>query len=1109
MKKSRYFTIILIVLFSTQLFAQLHIKSTPPSFKYNLSKNIPAVKMPAINVEKLLNEDKAEQGKDVPFRFGKEIKVDYDLNNSGKWEVLPNGDRVWRLKIISEGAITINLIYDWFWLPEGAEFFVYNEDHSKVLGAYTSRNNKETGEFATMPVPGEATILEYFEPKNVTENGIISLKYVIHGYKDIFGYLDDAINDFNGSGSCNNNVICPEGDEWRNEIRSVAMILLGSGTRLCSGSLVNNVRQDLTQYFLTANHCLIGSVGSWIFMFNYESPTCENPTVEPSTDYTVQGAELMANNGDSDFALLKITEQIPDSFYVHFAGWSAEDVPSTQSVGIHHPDGDVKKISFDFDPNSSSDYDPSPYLPDSHWEITNWDDGTTEPGSSGSPLFDQNHHIVGQLHGGWASCESITQDYYGKFAMSWDRGTTPSTRLKDWLDPDNTGIKVLDGWDPSLGDPDSIPPTSITDLSVIDSTSNSLTLQWTAPYDTSFGGVKKYDIRMSTSAINDTSDFNAATQVSFVGLPADSGQTEMLVVTGLNFNTNYYFAIRSSDFWGNVSEMSNVAVGQTYDAPLMDVSTTQIQQILEEPQSATDSILITNVSTNMSTLEFNVELANNTFPDGAVKIAYNTKLVDTERAKDDFTHKKGRETRNFGGNLSGNGGPDLYGYKWIDSNDPNGPTYVWNDISSTGTEATSWNATGTFGPKDEGFVGPIPFGFNFKFYGNTYPEFYISSNGMIMFNVPGQNSFVNTSIPTVGYPDGFIAPFWDDLDGETNGKVYYEQIGNKMVVQFDNWSKFGDSGSLTFQIVMYNTGKIEYYYNDITVTASSATVGIESPDGTDGLEIAYNSVYVENNLAVRISASPDWLTTNYPSGLLFPNQSAQINLVFTTEGLIGGEYTMDVIITSNDPEHPEVVVPVTMSLTSEVPVELTSFDASVSGKSIELKWSTATETNNKGFEIERDNGDGWGKIAFVEGNGTTTKIHNYSFIDVPANITKGVIRYRLKQIDYDGTENYSSVVEVKLIPKEIVLNQNYPNPFNPSTNIKYELPSNSMVKLSVMDVLGREVAVLENSQKEAGYHTVTWNANSFASGIYFLRLSVQSLETGSTKILTKKMLLTK
>ncbi|MBU2625870.1 MAG: thrombospondin type 3 repeat-containing protein [candidate division Zixibacteria bacterium] len=419
--------------------AQISTGGSPPSFAKSLRPDVDSKRMPDVDVQALLAEDAIEEEMGIPFRFGYPHAVTYGLDNSGTWETTSNGDRVWRLKIECPGAYSINLVYDHYRLPVGASLFIYSEDRSFVLGAFTYKNNKDTDVFATAPVPGNVCILEYTEPSSAAFPGELRVSSVIHAYKNVFGKDADG---FGGSGSCNINVNCPDGDDWRDEIRSVVMILTSGGSRICSGSLVNDVENDLTPYFLTANHCL-GGESTWIFMFNYQSPNCNN--INGPITQTVQGSTLLAHYSTSDFALLRLTETPPSGYDVHYAGWSRVDVASPTTVGIHHPSGDIKKISFNYDAVTSTNYLSSSGT--SHWRIDDWELGTTEGGSSGSPLFDDNHRVVGQLHGGYASCSSITSDWYGKFAMSWEGGGSSSTRLRDWLDPNNTGVLYIDGSD--------------------------------------------------------------------------------------------------------------------------------------------------------------------------------------------------------------------------------------------------------------------------------------------------------------------------------------------------------------------------------------------------------------------------------------------------------------------------------------------------------------------------------------------------------------------------------------------------------------------------------------------------------------------------------------
>ncbi len=1087
--------VVLIAFFPSEISAQLSEGGLPYSFSHQLSDSVPAIIFPRVDRDELLRQDSIEQSKGVPFRFGFSHDASINMDNSGRWDILPSGDKLWRLTIVCPEAISVNLLYNHYYLPEGAKFYIYNSSKTEIIGAFTKRNNKDDGLFATGVVRGDTMHLEYYEPSNAEFQGSISISNVIHGYSDIFKEIARR-NDFGTSGSCNINVNCPQGADWQNEKRSVAMILTAGGTRWCSGAMINNVRQDLVPYFLTANHCLTGSSNSWIFMFKYESPNCN--IIDGPLNYTLSGSTLKASNSASDFALLQIAEAPPDSYEVHWSGWNRADVPATSGAGIHHPDGDIKKISFVSVPFEHDTWTGTPA--NSHWR-TRWSAGVTEPGSSGSPIYDQNHRIMGQLHGGPSSCTaSDKSDLYGKFSFSWDYGTSASTRLKDWLDPDNTGVMFLDGWDPSIGTPDTVPPTAITDLSVIAGTSNSLTLSWTAPSDTSYGGVKQYDVRVSTSPITDTTSFYTATRVP-APAPQAPGSTEQLMVKNLSPNTTYYFAIRSSDLWNNKSLLSNMALDTTLAPPVINVTPASITRVISTNSVLTDTIKVKNNSVLPSTLDYTVELANNTFP-GKVQVSLAPLILNSMEG---VAVKKEEPVTSGGQSIDGQGGPDAFGYKWIDSDEPNGPTYIWQDISSSGTAITNWTALGTGNALDDGYAGPFNLGFNFKFYGQVRQQVYIGTNGLLMFNQPSENNYSNTQLPTSAAPNELIAAFWDDLDGRTQGTVHYKQDGNKFIVQYTNWQRYSGNGSLTFQIVLYSSGKIYFYYNSLNATTmNSATIGLENQAGTVGLQVSYNTAYVHNNMAVKIAAEPDWLSTNNLGGTLYNGNSTAIVLNFRSEDFPAGQYRMDVKIASNDPVTPLVTVPVIMVIEGGIPVELTSFTANAIKNNVLLKWSTATETNNRGFSVERKSAgsQNWSPISFINGAGNSTEKHEYTFTD--RSLSPGLYSYRIVQTDLDGAVTYYNAIEVEVgIPEEFSLEQNYPNPFNPLTKIEYSVGEKAHIKLAVYDMLGAEVSVLVNQETEPGYYAVVFNASSLPSGIYLYRL-----EWGN-KSLTKKFTLTK
>ncbi|MCX6283508.1 MAG: BACON domain-containing carbohydrate-binding protein [Bacteroidetes bacterium] len=513
------FSLISLLLTSLAGFSQISQGGLPLSFKnpQGLAAVVPVETMPAVDVNRLVSEDSLNDiHKDVPWRFGENIDVDLGLNNSGHWDVLSNGDRIWRLGIACPGAFSINLTFDHYVLPSGATLFVYNLDRSSVIGAFTDYNNRNDSVFATTLLPGDQITIEYFEPAGTAFHGLLHLNRVTHGYRDGFSY----IKSFGQSGSCNNNVKCPEADSWQNQVNSACMLVTG-GSGFCSGALVNNTSQDGTPFILTANHCY-SNPASWVFWFNWQSPTCTNPSTSPPYN-SISGATLKARNSASDFCLVQMSSVPPANYSVYYAGWNKADIAAASGAGIHHPSGDIKKISYSNQAFASSSWSGTPA--DSHWQVF-WTDGITEPGSSGSPMFDQYHHIIGQLHGGPSSCSSSQEwDFYGKFAMSWEYGSSSSSRLKEWLDPTNIGGDTLGGFDPNI-----IPivhTLAATGVSV-----SSATLNGTV---NPMGLLTSYHFEWGT-----TNAFGNSTPT----LPVGSGSTPVPVteaLTGLSSGTQYFF----------------------------------------------------------------------------------------------------------------------------------------------------------------------------------------------------------------------------------------------------------------------------------------------------------------------------------------------------------------------------------------------------------------------------------------------------------------------------------------------------------------------------------------------------------------------------------------
>lgn len=432
------------VLLSVPAAAQLQWGGAPPSLagapevRTRLAGPAPTVTMEPVDVGALLAED-ALAGKDVPFRFGTTLPVDLGPGDAGAWTGLPDGTRVWRLRIASPGAYSIGLLFSAYELPAGAALYVFSDDLAHVLGAYDDRNNKDNGEFAIEPVPGEAVTLEYVEPAAVAGQGALRVGGVVHDYRDLYALIDKGAGPGDASGACNNDVNCPEGAPWAKEKRAVTMLIIGGS--LCSGALINNSASDGVQYYMSANHC--GSLNNAIFRFGYEKSGCGSGSAP--TNKTVQGSTQMGASSTYDYRLVKITEAIPASYAPYFLGWNRGTTAPPNTIAIHHPSGDVKKISFDNN---------APGKSGSQWRIIQWDDGVTEGGSSGSPLLDNLGRFIGQLCCGAATCSYPFDDYYGRMDAQW-------SQVAAWLDPLGTGATTLAGYDP-YGGP--TPPPSIASL---------------------------------------------------------------------------------------------------------------------------------------------------------------------------------------------------------------------------------------------------------------------------------------------------------------------------------------------------------------------------------------------------------------------------------------------------------------------------------------------------------------------------------------------------------------------------------------------------------------------------------------------------------------------
>jgi hypothetical protein len=392
--------------------------------------------LPPIDLQKVQQEDIIrDQHKDIPYRYGIAFNMNNDLIALGSWSK-DGDDNVMKITISSVAAQSLELKFNQFYLPEGSSLFFKAPNGQLLRNVVLSAENRKDNRFSSGLLLNSQIIIEMRVPISANTNPKLELTKVIYGYR--------SITNINKVGDCYIDINCPEGVNWQIEKKAIARILLGSG-QYCTGTLVNNTRNDGRKYFLTANHCWEAStdVENWDFYFNYESAACDGITPYVAA---VSGSVLRAKNVASDFCLVEITGNIPSTAKPVFAGWDHSGTPRDSSVVIHHPAGTRKKISKDYGLLTSSSWSGCPV--GSHWNIGNYELASTEGGSSGAGLFDKNHKIIGQLHGGSALCGNNLSDDYGKFSFSWNYGSSIATRLQEWLDPINSGVTTLDRWSP-------------------------------------------------------------------------------------------------------------------------------------------------------------------------------------------------------------------------------------------------------------------------------------------------------------------------------------------------------------------------------------------------------------------------------------------------------------------------------------------------------------------------------------------------------------------------------------------------------------------------------------------------------------------------------------
>jgi hypothetical protein len=387
-----------------------------------------------------------DKPKDQPYQFAIPVQVNLTPENAG-YTVRDGNETVWVMPVSSRGALSLNIILSPFDLPDGAYVYVYDYGRQVVRGAFTNESGTNKITMPLLPVPGDRMVLECHFPGKSIPKGTIGVKQIAYDFAGFFGLAGTKDAYYGRSDVCEVDINCSSNSNYLKASHSVVRLLV-AGAELCTGVLVNNTGSDYKAYVLTAQHCIenASDASNTIFVFNYESPWCDGPDL--TNLHSMSGSLLRASNPDIDFTLVELNKFPSLVFKPYFAGWNITAISPSNTYTLHHPEGDVMKISIDDNAPVTASYPVTGYATDGFWRILKWDIGTTEHGSSGGPLFDQNGRLRGTLTGGAATCTSPQNDYFAKLSKMFSITNITDSNLKPWLDPVSTGATIVSGRDP-------------------------------------------------------------------------------------------------------------------------------------------------------------------------------------------------------------------------------------------------------------------------------------------------------------------------------------------------------------------------------------------------------------------------------------------------------------------------------------------------------------------------------------------------------------------------------------------------------------------------------------------------------------------------------------
>ncbi len=797
--------IALLLIASTQLLAKL------PSL--DVMHELPAIDVALEMSKSLQNTNKAQ-----PLQFALPTKVSdvfvkKGAGKGGQWDQLKDGSWVWRFEVYAQNALSLDFGLLDFYMPPTAQLSFYDQTGELVKGPFTDQKNKPHKQLWPGTIIGDNVTVELRVADKYKRFVSFSIKNINRGFRSIWDDVDfipkkgqqkfwvdktDLVTV--KSGSCNVDVICDDGDGWRNQIRSVARYII-SGSGLCTGQMINNTANDGKPLFLTADHCGFNSsnAASINIWWNYESNQCRAPGSSASGaaittsgfNNTQSGSTFLAGYELSDFAILELDDLPSVSYQVFYTGWDRRDVAPFSATSIHHPSGHAKRISIENDSTSITGIGSSVPGLMSHIRVEDWDVGTTEGGSSGSGLWNSDKLLVGQLHGGTAACGNDDPDWYGRLYQSWEGGGTASSRLKDWLDPGNTGVETLQG----LGE---CSPMTVTITHSSNSEEVGILQNFSAAVT---GGVAPYQFSWDVNADGNSDGNNNAISATY----------------SQQFIDNVRVGITDAD--GCTSGASQAVVIQAPEINLLNQGSVPAQVC-----GNNDSFIDPGERWQVP-----VSIQNNGFVYATNAYAVFTKNAASggfeETASDSFGNSLGFCDKQF------------------------------IDISGTGTDLNLIAVSPGFPATDDG-VAEVALTQPFNLYGQTISNLYLSTNGYISIDPNEDGSDFDNDCPLPATPNqgstmARIIPLHNDLIVQN---IYHQHFTSCPraanpnqdlscdVFMYSGVDIFNSSApSFNFEAILYPEISLWVYQYEGNSIDPASTIGLQNNNATDGAHYSCNS----------------------------------------------------------------------------------------------------------------------------------------------------------------------------------------------------------------------------------------------------------------------------